>query len=175
MFTSLKKINLYLRLVSFWKIPLLFYCRPKIIFLDDKTIKVKIKFRRKVKNHLGSMYLGALTIGADITAGYFAFHFFRLHKKKISLIFKDFHADFYKRAMGDVQFTCDMGNDIKEMIKSFPDYDGSSFENHHNQGRTKQFERISKRKRNRGIDIRTEFIRDPLRTTTSSLNTSIYG
>ena len=116
MFTSLKKINLYLKLISFWKIPLLFYCRPKIIFLDEKTIKVKIKLKRKVKNHLGSMYLGALTIGADITAGYFAFHFLQLHKKKISLIFKDFHADFYKRAMGDVQFTCDMGNDIKEMI-----------------------------------------------------------
>ena len=116
MFTSLKKINLYLKLISFWNIPLLFYCRPKIIFLDEKTIKVKIKFKRKVKNHLGSMYLGALTIGADITAGYFAFHFLRLHKKKISLIFKDFHADFYKRAMSDVQFTCDMGNDIKEMI-----------------------------------------------------------
>ena len=59
--------------------------------------------------------------------------------------------------------------------QSFPDYDGSSFENHHNQGRTKQFERISKRKRNRGIDIRTEFIRDPLRTTTSIVNRSIYG
>ena len=116
MFTSLKKINLYLKLISFWKIPLLFYCRPKIIFLDEKTIKVKIKLKRKVKNHLGSMYLGALTIGADITAGYFAFHFLQLHKKKISLIFKDFHADFYKRAMGDVQFTCDMGSDIKEMI-----------------------------------------------------------
>ena len=62
------------------------------------------------------MYLGALTIGADLTAGYFAFHFLQLHKKKISLIFKDFHADFYKRAMDDVHFSCDMGDDIKEMI-----------------------------------------------------------
>ena len=116
MFTSLRRINLYLRLVAFWKIPLLFYCRPRIICLDDTTIKVKIKSRRKVKNHLGSMYLGALTIGADITAGYFAFHYLQMHKKKISLIFKDFHADFYKRAIGDVEFSCDMGNEIEGMI-----------------------------------------------------------
>jgi len=75
--SGLRKINLYLSLLSFWKIPLLFYCRPRIISIDDTTIKVKIKLKRKVKNHLGSMYLGALTIGADITSGYFAFHFLR--------------------------------------------------------------------------------------------------
>ena len=62
------------------------------------------------------MYLGALTVGADITAGYFAFHFLKMHNKKISLIFKDFHADFYKRAMGDVEFVCDMGDEIKDLI-----------------------------------------------------------
>ena len=117
MVTGLRKINLYLSLLSFWKIPLLFYCRPRIIFIDDTSIKVRIKLRRKVKNHLGSMYLGALTIGSDITAGYFAFHFLQMHKKKISLIFKDFHADFYKRVIGDVEFSCDMGPEIKEMVE----------------------------------------------------------
>tara|TARA_Y100001970_G_scaffold170075_1_gene207875 strand:- start:920 stop:1390 length:471 start_codon:yes stop_codon:yes gene_type:complete len=115
--TGLRKTNLYLSFLSFWKIPLLFYCRPKVIFIDDTTIKVRIKLRRRVKNHLGSMYLGALTIGADITAGYFAFHFLQMHKKKISLIFKDFHADFHKRSTGDVEFTCTMGPEIKDMIE----------------------------------------------------------
>ena len=117
MVSGLRKINLYLSFLSFWKIPLLFYCRPKIIFIDDTTIKVRIKLRRRVKNHLGSMYLGALTIGADITAGYFAFHFLQMHKKKISLIFKDFHADFYKRSTGNVEFVCIMGPEIKDMIE----------------------------------------------------------
>ena len=96
---------------------LLFFCRPKIAFIDDTTIKVRIKLRRRVKNHLGSMYLGALTVGADITAGYFAFHFLRMYKKNISLIFKDFHADFYKRSTGDVEFICTMGSEIKGMIE----------------------------------------------------------
>ena len=117
MISGLRKINLYLSLLSFWKIPLLFYCRPRIISIDDTTIKVKIKLKRKVKYHLGSMYLGAVTIGADITSGYFAFHFLQMHKKKISLIFKDFHADFYQRATGDVEFSCDMGAQIKDMIE----------------------------------------------------------
>ena len=118
MLTRMQKLNFYLRIISFWKIPLLFYCRPKIIFLDSNSVKFKIKLNRRVKNHLGSMYLGALAIGADITSGYFAFHYLQKYKKSISLIFKDFHADFYKRSMGDVVVTCDMGSEIKDLIES---------------------------------------------------------
>ncbi len=118
MLTRMQKLNFYLRIISFWKIPLLFYCRPKIIFLDSNSVKFKIKLNRRVKNHLGSMYLGALAIGADITSGYFAFHYLQKYKKSISLIFKDFHADFHKRSMGDVVFTCDMGSEIKDLIES---------------------------------------------------------
>jgi len=62
------------------------------------------------------MYLGALAVGADLASGYFAFHYLQKHKKSISLIFKDFHADFYRRSMDDVVFTCDMGEEIKELI-----------------------------------------------------------
>ena len=116
MLTRIQKLNFYLRIISFWKIPLLFYCRPKIIFLDSNSVKFRIKLNRRVKNHLGSMYLGALAVGADIASGYFAFHYLQKYKKSISLIFKDFHADFYRRSMGDVIFTCDMGEEIKDLI-----------------------------------------------------------
>ena len=63
------------------------------------------------------MYLGALAIGADITSGYFAFHYLQKHGKSVSIIFKDFHANFHKRAMGDTVFTCNMGSEIKDMIE----------------------------------------------------------
>ena len=95
---------------------MLFYCRPKIIFLDDDSIKVKIKLKRRVKNHLGSMYLGALTVGADITSGYFAFHYLKKYNKNISLVFKDIHANFLKRVLGDVVFECNQGEEINRMI-----------------------------------------------------------
>ena len=42
--------------------------------------------------------------------------YIRKSKSKISLIFKDFHADFLKRAEGDVHFFCDEGLAIKELI-----------------------------------------------------------
>tara|TARA_Y100001954_G_scaffold211407_1_gene238254 strand:+ start:231 stop:701 length:471 start_codon:yes stop_codon:yes gene_type:complete len=116
MLTNIQRLNFYLRIISFWKIPLLFYCRPKIVLLTDSKVQFKIKLKRRVKNHLGSMYLGALAVGADLASGYFAFHYLQKYKKSISLIFKDFHADFYKRSMGDVLFTCEMGKEIKDLI-----------------------------------------------------------
>ena len=62
------------------------------------------------------MYLGALAIGADITSGYFAFHYLQKYNQKISIIFKDFHADFLKRAEGDVHFICKDGKKIKDLV-----------------------------------------------------------
>ena len=121
MLTTIQRLNFYLRIISFWKIPLLFYCRPKIILLTDQKVQFKIKLKRRVKNHLGSMYLGALAVGADLASGYFAFHYLQKHKKSISLIFKDFHADFYRRSMDDGVFTCDMGLEIKELIDNSVD------------------------------------------------------
>ena len=45
------------------------------------------------------MYLGALTIGADITSGYFAFDLLKKKKKKISLIFKDFAPTYFSNSI----------------------------------------------------------------------------
>jgi hypothetical protein len=117
MFSPLTKANLRLTLFSIWKIPLVFYCRPKIVTLENETTVVKIRLRRKTKNHLNSMYFGALAVGADITGAFIAFDKAAKLKKNVSLAFKDFHADYYMRAMGDVYFTCNDGKLIDEMLE----------------------------------------------------------
>ena len=82
--------------MGFFKIPLIFFCRPKIISISDSKIIIRIKLKRRTKNHLGSMYFGALAVGADLTGGYLALHHMQKSSKKVKLIFKDFHADFLK-------------------------------------------------------------------------------
>ena len=67
------------------------------------------------------MYIGALTVGADLAGGYLAMHHVSKMKKKIKLIFKDFHADFFKRAEGDVHLVCNDGNKIKELVEKVSD------------------------------------------------------
>lgn len=99
-----------------WKIPLLFAVRPKVIQLNDKGIRVKIPLNRMTKNHLNSMYFGTLAIGADCVVGLLAVHHIRKRKKKVSLVFKDFHAEFLKRAEGNVIFHCEDGSNISHLV-----------------------------------------------------------
>ena len=55
------------------------------------------------------MYFGVLSVGADVTGGFLAMKYIKSSKSRMSLIFKDFHADFLKRAEGHVHFKCDDG------------------------------------------------------------------
>ena len=106
-----------LRLFGLIKIPLILFCRPQVISFTETSFEIKIKLNRRTRNHLNSMYFGVLSVGADITSGFLAMEHIRASKSKISLIFKDFHADFLKRAEGDVHFTCTEGSAISALVK----------------------------------------------------------
>ena len=105
-----------MRLFGLTRIPLIFFWRPRVVSITDTSLEVKIKLNRRTRNHLNSMYFGVLSVGADVTGGFLAFEYMRASKSRISLIFKDFHADFLKRAEGDVHFTCVEGNAIHTLI-----------------------------------------------------------
>jgi len=111
------KANFYLKYFSFVKIPLIWFCKPKIIKIDSKCIEIKINLNRKTKNHLGTMYFGALSVGADITGGFLAMLCIKESKKNVALIFKDYKADFLKRAEGDVHFICKQGYEISKLVE----------------------------------------------------------
>jgi acyl-coenzyme A thioesterase PaaI-like protein len=116
LFSNEAAATLYLRYFGFTKIPLLFYVSPSIIEVTDEQITVKIRLRRKTKNHLGSMYFGALSIGADCAAGALAVRHINNSPARINFIFKQFKAEFHKRVEADVHFVCNQGNEIARLV-----------------------------------------------------------
>ena len=116
MFGKLFKLNFKLKLWTWWTIPLLAMTGAKVIYLDDKSIKVKIKLKWLTKNHLGSMYLGAQAIGADLTGGGLLLNAIERTGKKVSVAFKDMQCEFLKRPEGDVIFLCNDGELIDKMM-----------------------------------------------------------
>jgi len=108
--------SLWLRLFGLAKIPLLFYVGVSIVELSPERMVIKIPLRRRNKNHLGSMYFGALCIGADVAPGAYTMYLIRKQRIPISMVFKDFQAEFLKRAEGDVHFTCEQGKTISELV-----------------------------------------------------------
>ena len=116
MISNLAKANLYLKFFGLTKIPLLWFCRPQIISITNESVEIKIPLKRRTKNHLNSMYFGALSVGADITGGFLAMMCIQNSGRNISLIFKDFKADFLKRAEGDVHFKCNQGEEVIKLV-----------------------------------------------------------
>lgn len=108
--------TMFVRLFGFMKVPLIFWVAPSVIKMDDKECIIKIPLNRRTKNHLNSMYFGVLCTGADIAGGLVAMNEITASKKKVALSFKDFKADFLKRAEGDVHFIVTQIPEIKQFV-----------------------------------------------------------
>lgn len=94
----------FLKLYFAAKIPLIFFCRAKIIKSSSNEVVIKIPYIRRNKNHLGSMYFGSLSVGADLAGGLIVLNCLRNKKSKAKLVFKDFKANFLKRPCDHVYF-----------------------------------------------------------------------
>ena len=112
------KIKWQILFFGLTQVPLIFYCRPKVVSISDSKLEIKIKLNRRTKNHLNSMYFGVLAVGADVTGGFLAMRYIQASTSKIALIFKDFKAEFLKRAEGDVHFVCEDGIAIQNLVRA---------------------------------------------------------
>ena len=106
-----------IRAFGLTKVPLIWWCRPKVVEHTDERLEIIIPLRFRTKNHLGSMYFGVLAVGADVTGGFLAMDPIMESGRKVALVFKDFKADFLKRPEGDVHFYCDDGLEIRKLVK----------------------------------------------------------
>lgn len=96
---------------------MLFYCSPSVRELNQKRCVIRIPLNRRTRNHLRSMYFGTLCVGADCAAGYAAMRAIHERQAKVALVFKDFRAEFLKRADGDVDFTCEQGEEVQALVE----------------------------------------------------------
>lgn len=109
--------TLKLRAFALLKIPLIAFLNPKVVNVDDQGATVRLPLNYRSKNHLNSMYFAALAAGADLVIGLIAMRTIERSPYKISLVFKDFHAEFLKRATGDVHFICNQAEAINELVQ----------------------------------------------------------
>jgi hypothetical protein len=88
-----------------------------VVELTEARCVVRIPLRRWTKNHLGSMYFGALAIGADCAGGLLAMDQIKRSGQPVSLVFKAFQATFLKRPEADVYFICEEGAAIRDQVR----------------------------------------------------------
>ncbi len=99
------------------RIPVLLFLGPRVVSLDDDGCAVELPLGWRSRNHLGSMYLGALCAGADVAAGLVAAKEIRERHPRVRIVCADLHADFLKRADGDVLFRSRDGRRVAEAVR----------------------------------------------------------
>lgn len=110
------KENLFLTLYAWTKIPLIGFVGPKVIEANDKRTVLKVPLNFRTKNHLGAMYFGALAVGSELCIAMLAVKKIQESGERIDFLFKDYKANFLKRAEGDVHFICEQASVVVEQI-----------------------------------------------------------
>ena|SRR3990167_6425192 len=110
------KETLGIRAFAWTKIPMLGFAQPTLVDMTDSRVEVKVPLNWRTRNHLKSMYFGVLAVGADTAVGLLAVQRIKASGKRVDLIFKDFRADFKKRAEGDVHFICEDGLAVSALV-----------------------------------------------------------
>ena len=106
-----------LRLWTLFRVPMAFFLSPSVVESTGRRSIIRIPLTWRSKNHLGSMYFGALCVGADLAGGLLALRRIEESGRKVSLIFKDVRGRFAKRAEGDALFVCEDGEAIGELVR----------------------------------------------------------
>lgn len=112
-----KEATQLLRAFGETMVPMINFCEPVVSMLNDETCAVMIPLNHKTKNHLESMYFGALAVGADCAGGLLAMHHIQQSGEAVSIVFKNFTAEYLKRPQADVLFTCVDGSPIQAGVK----------------------------------------------------------
>lgn len=111
------KLTAFINLYGLFKIPLVFFVSPRVVEASEEKFIVKIPLNMRTKNHLKSMYFGAMGIGAELSVAAAAVQAIAESKQKIDFIFKDFSAQYLKRGDGDVYFICEEVSNVRALIE----------------------------------------------------------
>jgi len=115
-FPSKRRMQWKLFLLGLLKIPMIGYCRPRIVDWSPEEVTVRIPLRRRTRNHFKSMYFGALMVGADLTAGLHAYAFSLEKGWKVSFAFKSSKGEFLRRPDSDVTFEMNEGRAVEDLL-----------------------------------------------------------
>ncbi len=99
------------------RIPMILFLGPRVLELDDEGCALEIPLGFRSRNHVGSMYFGALCAGADLAVGLPATKLVFQRYRGVKLLLKDARAEFAKRPDGDVVFRCRDGARIRAAVE----------------------------------------------------------
>ncbi|ANW94993.1 thioesterase [Wenyingzhuangia fucanilytica] len=99
-----------------YKLPSAYLCGVRLLTLNDSTAVAKVKFKWINQNPFKSIYFAVLAMAAELSTGTLILKQTQENKHKFSTLVVGMNAQFLKKAVGEIRFTCTGGDDIKEHI-----------------------------------------------------------
>lgn len=99
------------------KVPMLMFARPRVRTVCADRYELSIELARRTKNPYGSMYFGAMAIGAEATAMAHALVVARSMGKSVFFTTKRVNVQFLAPAKGDVTFRTDDGDQLRSAME----------------------------------------------------------
>lgn len=101
----------------FFKLPLAKLAGVRLLYADEREVKTGIKYKWLNQNPFKSMFWAAQGMAAELSTGTLCITKIRKMKQPVSMLVVKMEAEFVKKATGKITFTCDMGEQIDEILK----------------------------------------------------------
>lgn len=107
------QFHLYL----FTKIPISWLAGVRLKEINDEICITKVKFGWLNQNPFNSMFWAVQGMAAEFSTGFLCAEKIRKSGKKISMLVVHNQADFTKKAVGKITFTCNQGKKLDEVLQ----------------------------------------------------------
>jgi hypothetical protein len=116
-FQKLVNNSFLFRIYLLKSLPMAFIAGVKVKKLDESQGTTSIKFAWLNQNPFRSMYFACQSMAAEMSTALLVLNYVYGSKPSISMLIVKNQAQYFKKAIGKITFTCDDGNHIKAIIE----------------------------------------------------------
>lgn len=116
-FFRLARSPLKFRLFLLGKLPSAYFAGVRIKAIDEKKCVTTVPYKWFSRNPFRSTYFACLAMAGEMSTGALAMAYLHKRKPVVSLLVTNVQADYYKKATGVTEFSCEDGELFKKMIE----------------------------------------------------------
>ena len=114
MINTPSKINRWM----LFKLPAAWLSGVRLSLINDSRCEVKVKFKWINQNPYRSMFWAVQGMAAELTTGMLLTNSIQNSNANISMLLVSNKSSFHKKAVGEITFTCEEGENAKKLINS---------------------------------------------------------
>lgn len=104
-------------LFLFAKLPSAYFAGVRIRHIDEKSCKVTVPFKWFSQNPFRSTYFACLSMAGEMSTGALGMAHSYKSKPSVSMLVIRVDSEYFKKAIGRTEFSCDDGDLIRTMIE----------------------------------------------------------